>query len=440
MCRFLAAVCLLAIAFPSAVRSQSTTFPPKLPGGEKMVTVTGAKLLQRPAGFPADVAIARVPPKVEFLYFPGQDHEGKPWSNWGDGSFAGGKYYSAIGDHLAPRGNAFVWEYDPEKHEFRKLCETAKLLNLPEGHYMPGKIHTQVSLGSDGWVYFATHRGSTKVTTDANHFVGEWILRANPKTGDSEVVVQAPVPKHCIPNGSLDPDRLIFYGGTAPGVGDAAEGIVFFAYDLKNKKLLTSVPNGPARAMILSRSTGRVYYTPGNSDGPLMRFDPATGKPPEEIKGNIGVRAATAETAAGKVFTISQGRQGAEAEVFAFDVKTETIESLGPAAVGKNHYIAAVDVDPSGRYLYYVPGAHGSSDSDGSPIVQFDTKTRKRKVIAFLHPAVQDAAGCATKGTYSVALDDKGERLFITWNVSRGGKNWDACGLTVVHIPAEERQ
>ena len=44
------------------------------------------------------------------------------------------------------------------------------------------------------------------------------------------------------------------------------------------------------------------------------------------------------------------------------------------------------------------------------------------------------------RGTYSVALDAKGETLYITWNCSRGTKVWDSCALTVVHIPASERR
>jgi len=99
-------------------------------------------------------------------------------------SFADGKYYSAIGDHLAPQGNAFVFEYDPAKKALRQLADVRKIINLPAGHYTPGKIHSHVELGSDGWLYFSTHRGSTKVTTDANHYLGDWILRANPKTGE----------------------------------------------------------------------------------------------------------------------------------------------------------------------------------------------------------------------------------------------------------------
>ena len=63
----------------------------------------------------AGVEVATHAPTVDFLYYPGQTYAGNPWSNWGDSSFAKGKYYSAIGDHLAPQGNAYVFEYDPAK-------------------------------------------------------------------------------------------------------------------------------------------------------------------------------------------------------------------------------------------------------------------------------------------------------------------------------------
>jgi hypothetical protein len=413
------------------------SYPPELPGGKTFVTATSEMFLEEPATLLPGVEVAKTPPTVDFLYYPGQIYEGKPWSNWGDSSFAGGKCYSAIGDHLAPQGNAFVFEYDPAKKSLKQIADVQKTISLPAGHYTPGKIHSHVDLGRDGWLYFSTHRGSTKVTTDVNHYLGDWILRANPQTGASEVVAHGPVPKHCIPNGLLDAERLIFYGGTAPGVGGENEGIQFFAYDIQNKQVLYAGPDGPGRAMILAKSTGRVYYTPAVSDSPLMRFDPTSGRPPEKIEGTIGIRAATDETPEGVVYTVSQGRKGAESTIYAFNTKTEKVADLGPAAIGANEYVASLKADPAGRYLYYVPGAHGGSDRDNSAVVQFDTKTKMRKVIAFLKPYFEHRLHCIPKGTYAVAIDDKGEALYITWNISRGSKNWDCCGLAVVHIPKE---
>jgi hypothetical protein len=88
-----------------------------------------------------------------------------------------------------------------------------------------------------------------------------------------------------------------------------------------------------------------------------------------------------------------------------------------------------------------VPGAHGGSEHDNAAVVQYDTQRRTRKVIAFLHPFYRDEAGCMLKGTYSTAVDPAGDKLYITWNASRGpGKAWDTCALTVIHIPPSERR
>lgn len=453
---FLAAFVLVASAGAHAQnpkpkdKAGELTFPPKLPDGKAFVSDTSADFLKPPASLREGVAVAKAAPTVDFLYFPGQDYPGKPWSCWGDSLFANGKYYTSIGDHLAVNakaaapngtGTARVFEYDPEKKALRQLVDTATLLKLPTGHYAPGKIHSRIDLGGDGWLYFSTHRGSTTVTTDKNHYEGDWILRCDPKSGKAEVVSHAPVPKHCIPTSFVDPERLIFYGGTAPGTDAQDQGVRFFAYDLKAKKMLHTGPDGPARCMMFAKSTGRIYYTPGKEDGEanLVRFDPAKPGPPTALDTKLGMRAASAETPQGIIYTVSRGQKAEDADVFAFDTRTEKAERVGPAAVGAMTYVTSVDADPTGRYLYYIPGAHGGSDRDGTAVVQFDTKTKQRKVIAFLHPFYKDRYGVSLVGTYACALDDRGERLFVTWNANRGTKAWDCCAMTVIHIPASER-
>ena len=200
------------------------SYPPRLPGGKTVVTDRSDDFLKAPDTIKSDVSIATTPPAVDFLFYPGQDYPGKPWSNWGDSIVAGGKYYSAIGDHLAisgkgdgshGTGTGFVFEYDPHTMSLRKLVDLADFLQMPKGHYTPGKIHSRLDMGGDGWLYYATHRGSARATTDQYFYQGDWILRTHPETGKSESIVRGPVPKHAIPNSVLDPDRMIFYGGTA---------------------------------------------------------------------------------------------------------------------------------------------------------------------------------------------------------------------------------
>ncbi len=236
----------------------------------------------------------------------------------------------------------------------------------------------------------------------------------------------------------LDPDRLIFYGGAVAGDNSDKRNL-FFAYDVRARKLLYSSEGGPDRYMLFSRSTHKVYFTPGVA-GSMFRYDPEQGVPPVELGGQIGVRAATQETPQGYIYTVSKD----DATIYRFDTKTEKVERIGSALVATQTYITSIDADPTGQYLYYIPGAHGGSEKDGSAIVQFDVTARTRKVIAFLHPFLKEKLGYTALGTFSSAVSPSGEMLYITWNGNLGGSRrgrptWDVCALTVIHIPPSER-
>ncbi len=436
----LVAAFLLLSALPAAAQDKKRAapplpYPPTLPEGKESVTHSTPEFLKPISPLREGVEIAKTPPTVDFLYYPGQDHPGKPWSVWGDGCASGDKYYSAIGDHLSPKGTAQVYEYDATTKKLRLLVDLRKFFessNLlpPDMNYIPGKIHSRIELGKDGWLYYSTHRGSPSTTNDQHGYKGDWVLRTHPESGATEVVARFPVPKHAIPTSVLDPERLIFYGGTAPGKDAAAQEVQFFAWDIQGKRLLLSAGGGPKRCAILSRSTGRLTW-----DGKM--FDPERSDRLGESKAP-DVRSATQETPQGIVY----GTTDRSADLWAYDVKNDTLTMLGPGAVGKQEYTTTIDADPTGRYLYYIPGGHGGGPTDGTPVVQYDVKLKKRKVIAFLHPFHLNAVGYTLEGTFGSALDPKGERLYITWNGMRKEqpRGWESCALTVVHIPASERQ
>jgi hypothetical protein len=440
---------VVALLLLAGTATAEPTYPPRLPGGKAIATLSGPELLEPTAPLKDGVKIAHEAPTVDFLFYPGQTYPGHPWSVWGDGTAVEGKYYSAIGDHKAPQGNAFVYEYDTGTRKLRRIVDVQKVLKMPAGHYTPGKIHSRIDLGSDGWLYFSTHRGSTRVTTDEYHYKGDWILRHNPKTGKTEIVAHAPLPKQCLPASVLDPDRLIFYAGTADG-DRTVKRVQFLAYDVKKHKVLYSDDHGPKRYLIFARSTGKVYFhgeagTPGRAAGArkLVRFDPDKPGPPVPIDAEVGLRSATAETPQGFVYTIDGDA------LWEFNTKSEKARLLGPAAVGTQTYTTSIDADPkTGRYLYYVPGAHGGGEKDGSPLVQYDVKTRTRKVICFLHPILYEKFGYIPQGTFGSAVSPAGDKVFITWNGNTGTAKEDlgrrirfnTCALTVVHIPASERK
>src|SRR5690606_33855577 len=170
-------------------------WPPQLPNGDAVATDRSTQFIVKPEHVNLDkgVEIASTAPTIDFLYFPGQTHPGKLWSVWGDGSAIGSKYYTSIGDHAAPRGESQVYEYDSDTRELRQLMNVKEFLEqpgmIPPGmDYIPGKIHSRTEMGSDGFVYFSTHRGSTKDnTTDARGYLGDHIYRVQPATGKMEI-------------------------------------------------------------------------------------------------------------------------------------------------------------------------------------------------------------------------------------------------------------
>ena len=108
--RVLATAVACLLCFPSAFAAEkpakkaepAVSYPPRLPDGQESVTDTSPRFLEPPGPVLEGVALAKTAPTVDFVYFPGQDYPGNPWSAWGDSLAANGKYYAAIGDHLAP--------------------------------------------------------------------------------------------------------------------------------------------------------------------------------------------------------------------------------------------------------------------------------------------------------------------------------------------------
>lgn len=464
-------VCATALLLPSPFTAgaagtkpgEGLGYPPVLPGGIETVRGGDASLLVVPDGVALreGVVVAGKSPMVEVSYYPGQDRFDF-WSNWGDGLATDGAYYSSIGNHKGLDGRCMVYEWNGRSGKLRMICDVKRLLALPASQYVPGKIHGRIDMGGDGWLYFATARGTTGVTTDAYGYEGDWIIRASGEDeGKAEVVCRGPAGKATIFGTVVDPKRMIFYGGTTCG-DNRPDGIGFFAYDLKARRPLHAhVGDGCYKYMMMSRSTGRVYYV-GHTSGCLYRYDPETptkhpvviaGRPGGDARrggafggdpvqdGVLGLRAATQETEGGFIYTVSGPDEGPL--LWRFNTNTEQAEKIGVAAVATQTYVTSIDVDPSGRYLYYTLGAHGGAEKDGAPLVQYDLEARRPKVVAFLRAWTEKHAGFQPRGSFSCAVSPAGDVVYVTWhgtrNLAGNARGLDACALTVVHIPPEER-
>ena len=112
----------------------------------------------------------------------------------------------------------------------------------------------------------------------------------------------------------------------------------------------------------------------------------------------------------------------------------------------KGRYTATTAIDPTGRYFYYMPGGmKGQTANEYGPLVQYDVKTGKKKVLAWLVDYYYEKYGYWVGGTYGTEISKDGAYLVIVMNgafVTRDDADGSPYGnpsLFVVHIPPEER-
>ncbi len=390
-------------------------------------------LLTPPANLKGDFTVAKTAPDVEIVSFPGQTAGSKLWSSWGDAVFASdGNFYTSVGDHDAPHGTAYVFRVDPREGTVRLVVDYNRAIGAKDPDaYTPGKIHGNLVDGGDGWLYFIGYRGSEGKTSEKEGYKGDWLVRYHFATGKTENFGIA-VPNCSVPVLLFDTGSRSLMGLGAPGRSAGTKIDRFFRYSVDEKKL---VVNGGGPDPNIARAMA------GTDGGLFVRSDPksnelATTK--TRVPGNGQLRAASEPDKNGLAWCITQ-----DGILFSFDTKSEAITEHGDCFVAPPLYTATCKLDPSGRYLYYLPGAHGRSSQLGTPIVQYDTQSKTRKVIAFLSAAVLEERKHNLGGTYGIALNDDGSKLFVNFNGGAlGAKQPDFgdCAAVVVTIPASERK
>lgn len=410
------------------------------------------RLLEKPPALESsflkgEFLIASEAPALEWAILPDQFPGGKLWSYWGDALYASnGKYYISTGDHDTPRGHTYLYEVDPKTGEMRIVVDVNVLVGIdkPIDQYSPGKIHAPIIEGGDGWIYFITYRGKVEHTTAELRYQGDWLIRYNLATGKAENL-GIPVPHNSVGAMVFHEPSKILYGLGAYGMTMAQRRDLFFAYNIEKRELIFH--GGPeihgGRAIVLA-DDGRAYY---ESNGFMVRYDPKTNTAVQldvKVPGNGRLRAASFPNDSGIAYCFSR-----DGELFAFDTTTEKVELITSSFVAGPQYTAVCKLDPTGRYLYYIPSAHGDSHEHGTAVVQFDTKTRQRKVLAFLNEFFRQEKGYNLGGSLSLALNRDGSDLLICWNGGPWREDMDAeqmkdadfgqCSVMILHIPQSER-
>lgn len=411
--------------------------------------------------------VAKTPPTVEFVvipienryFFEGPTKDKGPglWTAWGQGTYNpnNGKFYGSIGDHIFFDSRLHITEYDPQTKSIRTFPEINKACGLPID-YGDGKIHGTLDFYGGNTMYFMTYWTEYPQPREELFDLGYEGGRLLSFDVDKEKLTDFGVPMKRVswPYHRMDRKRGLMYA-----VGSMNE---FLCYDIKNQKVLYAgyPPAGMLwydRCMIVDEETGCAYSSNLSHSDPeihIIKYDSSKNRffkmkssvPLTESKALQGnhIRAHTPRKAKDGWF-ICITRAG---RMFKFFPEEDRVEDLGFcwAAPPEQLYTTSIAISPDDKYIYYVPAAHGGTHKLGGPVVQYNTVTGERKALAFLFPYFYEKYGYITGGTFSVSIDEKGERLFIVMNGAfakfdpTGGDVFGDPSVMVIHIPESERQ
>jgi hypothetical protein len=429
-------------------------------------------LLAAPAGYPEslDFDVAATAPTIEFAivqglhprYLPQTDAVNtRPmnasdgfglWSGFGDVTLGpNGCFYFAIGNHLYHDGNAVIVEYNPATRVQRIAFELQQAVRWPKGAWTDGKIHGDLDISPAGDMWVLTFSGPRPTARDlgAIDYRGGHLLHLNVFTGRAEDL-GVPLAGDTWAYHSWDWKRNVLFA-----VGQAKNSLLI--YDTAARRLIYGGHPPPGmtwwmRAILIDRDTGAVYST--NSDqsgeGPnnFIRWErrnntftamqartpvnPALGR-------NDQIRAYVKEKDADGAFWC----MGNSGTIFRFFPAADRTEYIAQNWGESGMYTTNMCLSPGGRYFYYLPGAHSDAWKFGTPVVQFDTKTKRRKVIAFLHDFYLEKYGYSAYGSYGLELDPAGESLVFYANgrFTRAGEGsgYGRPALFHLRIPESER-
>jgi hypothetical protein len=156
-----------------------------------------------------------------------------------------------------------------------------------------------------------------------------------------------------------------------------------------------------------------------------------------------GMRSSTRESKDGHIY----GTTHKTGQLFRYTPAKDELKLLGPAWM-KDDYVTVCELSPDERFIYYLPGAHGGAFRQGTPVIQYEIATGRRKVLAFLAKAFEQEHDYVPAGTYGMKVSADGGTLYVNFNGHPGERNrpknikpigFGLCGFAAIHIPASER-
>ncbi len=437
----------------------------------EIMSDTTKRFIELPSDYPdvVDFDVASEPPQVDFAIVQGLN----PWflpiddqihvsplsaaggfAMWsGFGAVRRGPdncFYYSIGNHLYYGGNAYMLKYDPEKKTQSVCYELRKLLNWEPSMWTDGKIHGNPDIDKNGNMYVTTFSGPRPLHTDLDNidYKGGHVIKYNIFTND---VQDLGIP--------LEGDTWCYSAYSAQlellfAVGQAKHMVM--AYDTTGQKLKYGGFPPPdiswwMRCILIDPDTGKVYSSNTLHRGQEMPF--ISWEPRNNTFRNLTlqspVNSITGKREPLRAHTPIKDHNGVYwcfdefGYIFTFNPVEETVEPIGINWGKTGKYTANLVISPKGRYLYYLPGAHNKMYQYGTPLVQFDTKTRKKKVLVFFNDFYIDKYGYNPYGAYGIEIDASGESVFFYTNglfsSKEMGSGYGRPAIFHVHIPESER-
>jgi sugar lactone lactonase YvrE len=453
-------ITVAALALPIKALAQDS-WPPALPGAVNgTVKLTSQDFLKTPesvkermkAEGTVKFTIAKGTPTVELAYHQdlGPDAATRRlWSSWGDICLASdGSVYMAIGDHgdaVGGDARAFMYRWDPKTSRLKQVVDFNVVAPRKKDQPAWSKVHAKIDEGPDGKIYANCtlndgNRASREDYKFGGDFPGGQIYQYDPETGKSSVYTSLP-PRRCSATSLVDPQRGIWWCNLEAGEGNALWG-----FDLKTKKTVLQTADGVVsfnRAFALLNDGSLIF---NGVDG-LSQLDAATGKitvKKSSFGESPGMRAASLQAKDGYIY----GSTHKLNELFSYHPEKDELKLLGPTWL-TGEYTTVTVLAPDEKFVYYLPGAHGKAWQYGTPVIQYNIASGKRKVIAFLSDVLADKFGFVPGGTYGVKLSDDGGTLYVNFNghpidANRPAKmkpiGFGVTAFAAIHIPESERR
>lgn len=398
----------------------------------------------------AAFSVAKEAPTVDLAYHRdlGPDAVSRRlWSSWGDICIASdGRVYCAVGDHGNDQGGdarCFIYRWDPKTKTLEQVVDLNKLVPPRKGQPAWSKVHAKIDEGPDGMIYFSATLNDGNRAGDERYgwtkeLPGGQLYQYDPKSGKTVVFADLPA-RRCTATSRLDRERGVWWCNLEAGKGNALWGL-----DLKTKKPVFQAEDGSTkfnRAFALGRD-GSAYV---NGEGAIWKYDRDSGKfarTKSSFEGQ-GMRACADASKDGDLY----GATMREAQLFRYRPAKDELKLLGPAWQAGD-YVTVVELSPDERFLYYLPGAHGGASKSGTPLVQYEIATGKRKVLCFLAAPFEREYDYVPGGTYGMKLSADGATAYVNFNGHAGDKGrpramrpngFGLCAFAAIHVPKSER-